>query len=172
MWRPFQCQDILEYKSVLLCNQLFITLQLVQNEIIITSINFSWHYSDKILVAIKTFLLLLVWHNCPTRARAASLLRFVCHTQWHNTIGRTPTDGWSARRRNLYLTTHTLTHERQISMTRNPNKRSAADPRLRQLGHRDRPRRLLLLLKYKRYWSAKTQTCLQISHMFTESTAY
>jgi hypothetical protein len=33
----------------------------------------------------------------------------------HTTLGRTPLDGWSARRRNLYLTTHN-THNRQTSM--------------------------------------------------------
>ena len=33
----------------------------------------------------------------------------------HTTVGRTPLDEWSARRRDLYLTTHD-THNRQISM--------------------------------------------------------
>jgi hypothetical protein len=35
--------------------------------------------------------------------------------QTHNTLGRTPLDEWSARRRYLYLTKHN-THKRQISM--------------------------------------------------------
>jgi hypothetical protein len=54
----------------------------------------------------------------------------------HTTLGRTPLDGWSARRRDLYLTTHN-THNRQTShvpggiRTRNPSKRAAADQRLR-----------------------------------------
>jgi len=34
----------------------------------------------------------------------------------HTTLGRTPLDGWSARRRDLYLNTHT-THKRQTSTT-------------------------------------------------------
>ena len=42
-------------------------------------------------------------------------LMFLDHTQWHSTVGRTPLDEWSARRRDLYLTTHD-THDRQISM--------------------------------------------------------
>ena len=42
-------------------------------------------------------------------------LMFVDHTQRRSTIGRTPLDEWSARRRDLYLTTHD-THNRQISM--------------------------------------------------------
>ena len=37
------------------------------------------------------------------------------HTQRHTTVGRTPLDEWSARRRDLYLTTHN-THSRQTSM--------------------------------------------------------
>ena len=42
-------------------------------------------------------------------------LMFLDHTQRRTTVGRTPLDEWSARRRGLYLTTHD-THNRQISM--------------------------------------------------------
>ena len=42
-------------------------------------------------------------------------LMFLDHTQPRSTVGRTPLDEWSARRRDLYLTTHD-THNRQISM--------------------------------------------------------
>ena len=40
---------------------------------------------------------------------------FLDHTQRRITVGRTPLDEWSARRRDLYLTTHN-SHNRQISM--------------------------------------------------------
>src|SRR5215475_482653 len=40
---------------------------------------------------------------------------FLDHTQRRTTVGRTPLDERSARRRDLYLTTHD-THNRQISM--------------------------------------------------------
>ena len=40
---------------------------------------------------------------------------FLDHTQRRSTVGRTPLDEWSARRRDLYLTTHD-THNRQTSM--------------------------------------------------------
>jgi len=40
---------------------------------------------------------------------------FLDHTQQRSTVGRTPLDEWSARRRDLYLRTHD-THNRQISM--------------------------------------------------------
>ena len=43
-------------------------------------------------------------------------LMFLDHTQRRTTVGRTPLDEWSARRRDLYLTTHN-THNRQTSMS-------------------------------------------------------
>ena len=55
------------------------------------------------------------WRCGLTRAMASSFLRFLDHTQRHITVGRTPLDEWSARRRDLYLTTNN-THNRQISM--------------------------------------------------------
>ena len=42
-------------------------------------------------------------------------LMFLDHTQRRSTVGRTPLDERSARRRDLYLTTHN-THNRQTSM--------------------------------------------------------
>ena len=54
-------------------------------------------------------------------------LRFLDHKQRHNTIGRAPLNEWSARRRDLDLTTHN-THNRQISMLRldsNPQSQQA-----------------------------------------------
>jgi len=51
----------------------------------------------------------------PVRVMVSSFLRFLDHTQWSITAGRTPLDKWSVRRRDLYLTTHN-THNRQKSM--------------------------------------------------------
>ena len=57
-----------------------------------------------------------LWLRSPTRAVAYSfLMRFLDHTQRRTIVGRTPLDEWSARRRDLYLTTHN-THNRQTSM--------------------------------------------------------
>ena len=42
------------------------------------------------------------------------MMRFLDHTQRRTTVGRTPLDEWSARRRDLYLTTHNI-HNRQTS---------------------------------------------------------
>ena len=66
------------------------------------------------------------------------------HTQGRTTAGRTPLDKWSARRRDLHLTTHN-THKTDIHApggirTHNFSKRVAADLRLRPRGgHWDRP---------------------------------
>ena len=60
-------------------------------------------------------LFFFLWRCGPTRAMASSFLRFLDHTQWGITVRRTPLDEWSARRRDLYLTTHN-THNRQLSM--------------------------------------------------------
>jgi hypothetical protein len=51
--------------------------------------------------------------NSTHCARASSFPRFLDHTL-HTTVGRTPLDEWSARRRDLYLTHNT--HNRQTSM--------------------------------------------------------
>jgi hypothetical protein len=50
------------------------------------------------------------------RVRASSFTRFLDHTQRRITVDRTPLDEWSARRRDLYLTTQN-THNRQTSIS-------------------------------------------------------
>jgi hypothetical protein len=62
---------------------------------------------------LNTFFLL--WRCDPTRARVSWFLRFLDHTKRRITVGRNLLDEWSARRRDLYLTTHKI-HNRQISM--------------------------------------------------------
>jgi hypothetical protein len=65
------------------------------------------------------------------RALASSFSRFLDHTQRRATVGRTPLDEWSIRRRDLYLTTHN-THNRQTSMPRwdsNPQSQQASGRR-------------------------------------------
>ena len=59
-----------------------------------------------------------LWRCGPTRAMASSFLRFLDHTQWRTTVGRTPLHAWSARRRDLYLTPHNTQQQtdRQTSM--------------------------------------------------------
>jgi len=79
----------------------------------------------------------------------ASLVRFLYHAQWRATVVRTPLDTWSARDRDLYLTTHN-THKRHIHSpggirTHNPSKREATHPRLRLRGQHYRQDVLLLV---------------------------
>ena len=56
-----------------------------------------------------------LWRDSPQWARASPLTKFLDHTQRRTTVSRTPLDEWSARRRDLYLTTHN-NHNRQTSM--------------------------------------------------------
>jgi hypothetical protein len=64
----------------------------------------------------STWLRLFVFGaTAPHWARASSVTKFLDHTQRCAAISRAPLDEWSARRRDLYLTTHN-THNRQISM--------------------------------------------------------
>jgi hypothetical protein len=77
------------------------------------------------------------------RVLASSFLRFRDHTQWHNTVGRTPLYEWSARRRDLYLTNTQHSQQTNIHVpggirTRNPSRWAAAHPLLRPFGHWDR----------------------------------
>ena len=92
------------------------------------------------------FFFLLAWEP-PSRPwpppHSRGFLWFLDHTQRHTTVGRTPLDEWSARRRDLYLTTHNI-HNRQTSMppggirTHDLSRRAAVDLRLRPRGHWDR----------------------------------
>ena len=65
--------------------------------------------------SIPSIILFFLWRYNPTRVMTSSFLRILDHTQRRSTVGRTPLDEWSARRRDLYLTTYN-THNRQISM--------------------------------------------------------
>jgi len=48
--------------------------------------------------------------------RCGQFMRFLDHTQRRTTVGRTHLDEWSARHRDLYLTTHNI-HKWQTSMS-------------------------------------------------------
>jgi len=53
--------------------------------------------------------------TAPTGPGPPSFTRFLDHTQRRITVGRTPLYEWSARRRDLYLTTHTK-HSQQTNV--------------------------------------------------------
>jgi hypothetical protein len=80
------------------------------------------------------------FHLLPTCSQQVSRAFVISldHTQTHTTVGRTPLDEGSARRRDSYLTTQTL-YKTGIPApggirTHDPSKRSATDPRLRPRG--------------------------------------
>jgi hypothetical protein len=78
----------------------------------------------------------------PVHSRCRGCLFSLDHTQTHTTVCSTPLDEGSARRIDLYLTTQTLyktnIHAPRGIRAHGPNKRSAADLRLRPRGHWDR----------------------------------
>ena len=68
----------------------------------------SWyHYKIRQVINIQQFYRIVCsWRDSPQWARASSFTRFLDHTHRRSTVGRTPLNEWSARRRDLYLTTH------------------------------------------------------------------
>ena len=74
------------------------------------------HNKESIFLTLSaTSLFACFWPNIPQWARASSFTRFLDHIQRRTTVCRTPLDDWSARRRDLYLTTHN-TQNRRTSM--------------------------------------------------------
>ena len=85
------------------------------------------------------------WCNSNPWVMVSSFTRFLDHTQRRTTVGRTPLDEWSARRRDFYLISHNI-QNRQTSMPPG-GIWAAADLRLRQRGHWDRFVRMCSTLK-------------------------
>jgi hypothetical protein len=86
-----------------------------------------------------------LWYCSPSRALATST-RFIDHTQRRATVGRTPLDEWSARRRDLYPTTHTTANHASGGIrTHDRSRRAVVDLRLRPRVHWDRLTRVNLV---------------------------
>jgi len=109
---------------------------------------------------------------------ASSFTRLLDNTQRRTTVGRTPLDGWSARRRDLYLTTHNI-HNRQTFMPpvgfepTISSRRAAADLRLRRRGQWDRHHRQIQVLIPKAeacFFSETSKFPYQPTHSRTQMT--
>jgi hypothetical protein len=79
------------------------------------------------------------WLCSPARFMASSFTRFLDHTQRRATVGRTPMDEWSVRRKDLYLTT-CVQHTQQTNIhapggirTHDRSKRAVVDPRIKNV---------------------------------------
>jgi len=87
----------------------------------------------------------------PLAALAFSLARFHDHIQRRATVGRTPLNECSVRRRDLYLTTQHSQHTNIQALggirTHDRSRRAAVDLRLRSCGHWDRRTTRLVLEK-------------------------
>jgi len=117
-------------QSLSACTRVHFTFYLLH----VSSINISHHQ-------VGHFFFLLAKQQW---ARVFSFTRFLDHTQWRTTVSRTPLDEWSARRRDLYLTTHnthnTHTHTHPCPdgiRTNNLSRRGAAFLPLRPRGYWD-----------------------------------
>jgi hypothetical protein len=75
-----------------------------------------------------------LWLCSPARAMT-SFTRFLDQTQRRATVGRTPPNEWSSRRRGLYMTTH---NKHPCHRTHDRSRRAAVHLRLRPRGHWDR----------------------------------
>ena len=80
-----------------------------------------------------TLFYFFLWRCGPMRVMASSFLMFLDHTQRRTTVGGIPLVEWSARRRDLYLTTHN-------TRNKHPCPRLDSNPRSVQAsGHRPTP---------------------------------
>ena len=91
------------------------------------------------------------WRDSPQWARASSFTRFLDHTQRRTTASRSSLDECSARHRDLYLTTRTLSQQTNVHApggirTHNLSSQAAADLRLRPRGHWDRQKRVYQII--------------------------
>ena len=117
-------------------------------------VKFIEYEHEHILCFIKTedYLFLASTTPPPSEPGPPHSWGFLDHIQRRITVGRTPLDEWSARRRDLYLTTQ---HSQQTDIhapggirTRNFSRRAAADLRLRRRGHWDRHQNMIMVAKF------------------------
>jgi hypothetical protein len=92
-------------------------------------------------VELQSFLTSIFFSHGATAPSGPGWLQYrgFAITLRHTTVSRTPLDEWSARRRDLYLTTHNgETSMPPVGVEVTTSKRVAADTRLRPCGHWDR----------------------------------
>jgi hypothetical protein len=82
------------------------------------------------------YLLFIIFFGCASHRGLwpPRFTRFLDHTQRRATVGRTPLDEWSARRRDLYLTTHTADKHPCPLWDSNPRPQQASGRRPTSLG--------------------------------------
>ena len=107
----FLISDILQSSAFYCTNQLYI---LTKNYIIFSTVELFRHILINMLVNTCNRIFFFV-ATARKWARASSFTRFLDHTQRLTTVGRIPLDEWSARRRDLCLTTRN-THNRWTSI--------------------------------------------------------
>jgi len=89
------------------------------------------------------FFLSFFWRDSPQWIRASSFTKFLDHTQWRITVGRTSLDEWSAPSQrplpdNTQHSQQTDIHAPGGIRTHNLSRRASAERRLKPRGHWDR----------------------------------
>ena len=77
-------------------------LENLSNPVVFWDSKIFWTFVGSYIIII----IIIICFNSPTQAGPSLFLRFIGHMQWRITVGRTPLDEKSARRRDLYMTTH------------------------------------------------------------------
>jgi hypothetical protein len=112
------------------------------------------------------FMLRSLFHGAPAPSRPGP----PHYRSFTITLGRTPLEEWSVRRKDLYLTTHNP-HKRQTSMppggirTHNPSKWMTEDPHLKPRGHCDRHVMQLVMPVYVVMLQHGTKTSVLVTNI-------
>jgi len=107
---------------------------------------------------VKMFYLFIIfsWHDGPLEGQGLIIEASRSRSFRHATLVRTPLDKWSARRRDLYMTTHN-NHKRHPCpgwiQTRYSSKRAAADPHLLLRGNWDRQNCFITTSRYQTWFA-------------------
>lgn len=117
---PGDCDGILQDRSTTVFIHFIISQQLLsclnihcahwRTVNIYLTLSYSWHWLFQDLVLLVDIFagLFVLWPFDPIPCHGLLLRGFAITLNAHTTLGRTPIDGWSACRRDLYLKTHTL----------------------------------------------------------------
>ena len=77
-----------------------------------------WKTSYDTAVTINYVRICFIWRDSPQWARTSSFTKFLDHTKWRTTIGRTPLDEWLARRRTFFFCSHKLLRQTHTHKSR------------------------------------------------------
>ena len=114
-WDPYRMEYIQKHTGNRLMSETVLVSILPNKTFLRSSLRSTSCSQSNTLISINITCVFFLGRDSPQWALASSFMRFLDHTQQHTTVGRTPLEEWSARRRKFYLKTHN-THNRQTDM--------------------------------------------------------